>query len=164
MKSEEKQIKQFEIVLAILMIAFISAVLFPRAGDLFDKSKRAVLTTSLVSFSSAINLIHQKWLLTKTSRLAFMNDENKNLVVVVNEFGWPLAVLDEKNDELGSTLQCEGLWQTLLEEKHDKLPTQHKNTFFKISSTESSCFYQYSELTDSNTIVYEARTGKVFLK
>ncbi len=151
-------------VLAIIVITLISAVLFPRGFVLFDQSKKATLQTTLVSFSSAVNFIHQKWLLNKTPQIDFMVSEDKHRTIVVNEQGWPVAVLDETKDAPLVNLQCQGLWQTLLGNAQNILPEQKKDSFFRISSKEGFCLYHYTGLNELNTIVYETHTGQVYLK
>jgi len=166
LKSETKQIKLFEIVLTVVLIAVISSVLFPYGIGFYERAQLSGFNATYASFSSALQSIHNKWLLTKTNTILFELGNKESVEILVNKHGWPLAVLTRENvpQNLNEKLQCADLWRTLLSNPPTLSLEMSRQSQYWLQEETTECRYAYTELKEQNVIVYDSNSGQVFLE
>lgn len=166
MKSETKQIKLFEIVLTVVLITFISSVLFPYGIRLYEGAQREGFNATSVSFSLAVQSIHNKWLLNKSATVLLTMADGENLEILVNKQGWPLAVLKNINEamKLNVNVSCVDLWKNLLSNPPTLALEMSRSSQYWLKEESAQCLFISTELKEKNTIVYDSNTGQVLLK
>jgi len=169
-KNDIRKIKHLEIILTLSLIIIVATVLFPRGLTLFEKAQVSSVEYTSSSFKGAINAVHNKWLAEPSEYIEIGRKDEKQYYVVVNDRGWPVAILDaaklKTNRHNILELQCEKLWPVLLASQREGEGNgegEFKDVI-RAKQVDAYCEYVYTLLGEHYSIIYKPMTGSVRLK
>lgn len=101
-----------ELVVAIVLIAILSAVALPRFVDTKDEARTNAARTSMAGFQEAVNLVHGRWLAEGATATSMTL--GPNVVQLTNE-GWPKS-------QISNTPDCIDVWNGVFNAAEDIVP------------------------------------------
>jgi len=134
------------LVLIIVFFGYFSRYLV----DFLDSVDRVADNQSAVEFSQSLSEIHGKWLGSKNSIITLQLIESLDLKskgelsFIVNEFGWPIALYNNKKNNSAKVadvmlLDCKALWLGM--QSQVKLKTLRVKIMFDKKNVAIGCIY-----------------------